>query len=90
MALHPDALNRHDQPLIPWESLDQIAPKELEKYAAVLTPDKYPRPWALWDRGNGHIDLLDSQDRVFAHVYCWDEEDFHYVDVFMQKYGQSP
>ena len=49
-----DLVNR--KPIAPWEEKGQVDPQELPDFA----PDKYLAPWTLQERGNGHIDLYDS------------------------------
>lgn len=66
----------HPQPIdgashVPWEPLGQIVPADLP-----APSDLYPGPWTTQGRGNGHEDVLDGQGRIFAHVYCWDSDDF--------------
>ena len=81
MPIHPDPIqNLEAQEVIPWEPLGQIAPKDLPGPS-----EKYPGPWKTSDRGNGHIDLMDAQNRVFAHVYCWDDSDWGALEAALKE-----
>jgi hypothetical protein len=35
----------------------------------------YPGPWTAQNLGNGHWYIFDSKDRLFAHIYCYDDND---------------
>jgi hypothetical protein len=69
MSQHPEPIE--GESCVPWEPLGQIDPDALPEPS-----DKYPGPWDEYHRGNGHVDILDGQDRIFAHVYCWDGKDW--------------
>lgn len=52
--------------VVPWESLQQIEPRELQNYIGIV-----PYPWSCISRGNGHHDIYDHDGHRFAHVHCW-------------------
>lgn len=49
--------------------------------------EEYPVPWDYIDRGNGHTDVLDAQNRVFANVYCFKDSDFDVVVEWIEKHN---
>lgn len=57
---------------VDWEPLAQVSPAELEK---ALEGKNFPGPFKTSYRGNGHLDLYDSEGFYIAHVFCWDEKD---------------
>ncbi len=66
---------KHPEPvegprIVDWEPLGQIEPHELP-----APSEKYPAPWTVESRGNGHMDVFDAKGRYFAHVHVWDEKD---------------
>ena len=63
---------------VPWEPVGQVAPKDLPDQA----PEGYPAPWSIHGRGNGHFDIIASDDTYVAHVYVWDRKE---MAVLQQK-----
>lgn len=66
--------NQHPDPIqgpvkVEWEPLGQIEPQDLPEPS-----EQYPAPWASEYRGNGHFDIFDGKNRLFAHIYVWDPE----------------
>lgn len=66
--------------LHPGEILHPVYPRHLSEVDKTL----YPRPWTLWEKGNGHVDVIDAENRIFAHVYCWDDADWEKLDALVQ------
>lgn len=58
---------------VPWEPLDQIKPEDLPDFNP--DPERFPTPWGLYGRGNGHIDVMADNGTYVAHVYTWDLAD---------------
>jgi hypothetical protein len=75
----------HAQPLqgpvpVDWEALAQIGPKDLPEPS-----EMYPGPWYTEGRGNGHMDVFDARNRLFAHVYLWDEKEWTEFEAALIK-----
>ena len=78
VTLHPDPIGQGG--VIPGEVLFPIRPQHLSEVDKTL----YPLPWTLWEKGNGHVDVIDAKDRIFAHVYCWDDADWEALDALVR------
>lgn len=83
-------MSMHDEPvqgprIADWEPLGQI-----EAHQLPAPSDKYPAPWRREDRGNGHVDIFDAQNRYFAHVHCWDPSDFEELERKLTAAGPRP
>lgn len=65
---------------VDWEPLNQIRASELPEPSS-----EHPIPWSIQSRGNGHIDVYDGNGKYFAHVFCWDKNDFNTLDAKIAK-----
>lgn len=70
---------------VDWEPLDQIRAQDIP-----APSPEYPGPWTIQHRGNGHVDLFDVNGKYFAHVYCWDSNDFYTLEWKISQANSQP
>jgi len=63
--------------VVPWEPMDQITPEQLPD--SNPDPKRFPTPWKVRSRGNGHEDIVAADGTYLCHVYCWYDNDFMVV-----------